>query len=149
MSVPEFHFVKFKPSGAFLTMKDRSHQVRYMCFSSRQTAVDAVEYISLFRCQKGAFPILDMTEKFTKVKVPQHFKKREIYDVAKFFEIKTHSREDLDEMARTTNSHFLYVHKFKYDTTRDMNVSFSGQEVDAYLDTSQYVQRLEYNLKIM
>ena len=149
MLTPEFHFIKFKPSGAFLTMKDRTHQVRYMCFSSRQVAVDAVEYISLFRCRNGTFPTLDMTDSVSKVKVPPKFKKREIYEVAKFFEIDTYDREQLDDMARRTNSHFLYVHKFKYDDDRKMNVSFTGQEVDAYVDEKEFIDRLEYNLKIM
>lgn len=144
----QFHFIKFKPSGAFLTMKDHAQQVRYMCFSSRQTAVDAVEYISLFRCRNGVFPVLDMTETNTKIDVPRKFKKREIGEVAKFFEIETHDREDLDNMARTTNSHFLYVHKFSYNTDRKMDVSFSGQEVDAYVNDKDYRDCLEYNLKI-
>jgi len=149
MLAPEFHFIKFKPSGAFLTMKDRTHQVRYMCFSSRQVAVDAVEYISLFRCRNGTFPTLDMTDGVNKVKVAPKFKKREIYDVAKFFEIDTYDREELDDMARRTNSYFLYVHKFKYNDDREMNVSFAGQEVDAYVDEKEFIDRLEYNLKIM
>jgi hypothetical protein len=148
MMKQQFHFIKFKPSGAFLTMKDRTEQMRYMCFSSRQAAVDAVEYISLFRCRNGVFPILDMSEEKTKVKVPPKFKKRELHQVAKFFEIETHDREDLDMMARSTNSHFLYVHKFKYDSDREMHVSFSGQEVDAYVDPKVFVDCLEYNLKI-
>lgn len=143
-----FHFIKFKPSGAFLTMTDHAHQVRYMCFSSRQTAVDAVEYISLFRSRNGVFPVLDMSEEKTKIKVPPKFKKRQIGEISRFFEIETHDREDLDLMARTTNSHFLYVHKFKYDRDKEMNVSFSGQEVDAYVDTKDYIDWLEYNLKI-
>lgn len=143
-----FHFIKFKPSGAFLTMTDHSHQVRYMCFSSRQTAVDAVEYISLFRSRNGVFPVLDMSEEKTKIKVPPKFKKRQIGEISRFFEVETHDREDLDLMARTTNSHFLYVHKFKYDQDKEMNVSFSGQEVDAYVDTKDYIEWLEYNLKI-
>jgi hypothetical protein len=29
-----------------------------------------------------------------------------------------------------------------------MNVSFSGQEVDAYVDPEEYAAFLEYNLKI-
>jgi hypothetical protein len=148
MEVQKFHFIKFKPSGAFLTMKDKTHQVRYMCFSSRQTAVDAVEYISLFRSRNGTFPQLDMSETLTKINVSRKFKKREVADVARFFEIETHDRDDLDNMARATNSHFLYVHKFQYDTDAKMNVSFSGQEVDAYVDPRDYIDCLEYNLKI-
>lgn len=144
----QFHFVKFKPSGALLTMKDHSSKVRYMCFSSRQTAIDAVEYISLFRSRNGTFPVLDMTEDITKIKVAKKFKKREMQDVSRFFEIDSVQREELDDMARKTNAYFLYVHKFKYNTDRDMNVSFTGQEVDAYVDPQEYVDLLEYNLKI-
>jgi hypothetical protein len=148
MMMQQFHFIKFKPSGAFLTMKDHADQMRYMCFSSRQNAVDAVEYISLFRSRNGVFPVLDMTEAKAKVKVPRTFKKRTVDDISRFFEIETHNREDLDSMARTTNSHFLYVHNFKYNNDRSMNVSFSGQEVDAYVDPEEYAAFLEYNLKI-
>lgn len=144
----QFHFIKFKPSGAMLTMKDHTDQMRYMCFSSRQTAVDAVEYISLFRSRNGVFPVLDMTEAKAKVKVPRRFKKRTVEDISRFFEIDTRDRDDLDIMARATNSHFLYVHKFKYNKDREMNVSFSGQEVDAYVDPEEYVAFLEFNLKI-
>lgn len=144
----QFHFIKFKPSGAFLTMKDHADQMRYMCFSSRQTAVDAVEYISLFRSRNGVFPVLDMTQEKAKVRVPRTFKKRPVSDVSRFFDIETHDRDDLDTMARATNSHFLYVHKFKYDDDREMNVTFSGQEVDAYVDPKEYAAFLEYNLKI-
>ena len=148
MNLQQFHFIKFTPSGAFLTMKDHGQQVRYMCFSSRQTAVDAVEYISMFRCRTGVFPILDMSETKTKITVLSKFKKRKVGDVARFFEIESHDRNDLDNMARATNSHFLYVHKFTYETEGDMNVSFSGQEVDAYVDPQDFVACLEYNLKI-
>tara|TARA_B100000287_G_scaffold101859_1_gene94121 strand:- start:1532 stop:1978 length:447 start_codon:yes stop_codon:yes gene_type:complete len=143
-----FHFIKFKPSGALLTMKDHSHQMRYMCFSSRQTAVDAVQYISLFRSRNGVFPVLDVSEGKSKVKVPRKFKKRTVQDISRFFEVDTYDRDDLDTMARTTNSHFLYVHKFNFKNDSEMNVSFSGQEVDAYVDQDEYVALLEYNLKI-
>src|SRR5210317_1287684 len=148
MMMQQFHFIKFKPSGTFLTMKDHGDQMRYMCFSSRQTAVDAVQYISLFRSRNGVFPVLDMTEEKAKVKAPRTFKKRTVDDVSRFFEIETRDRDDLDAMARTTNSHFLYVHKFKFTEDREMNVSFSGQEVDAYVDPEEYAAFLEYNLKI-
>jgi len=122
--------------------------MRYMCFSSRQTAVDAVQYISLFRSRNGVFPVLDVSEGKSKVKVPRKFKKRTVQDISRFFEVDTYDRDDLDTMARTTNSHFLYVHKFNFKNDSEMNVSFSGQEVDAYVDQDEYVALLEYNLKI-
>lgn len=138
-----FHFVKFKPSGAVLTMTDRSHRVRYMCFSSRETAVHCVEYISLFRSTNGIFPVLDVSGGFTKLKVPTTFKKRNVCDVARFFAVDTIDRDTLDAMARTTNSNFMYVHAFKFDENNLKNVSFSGQEVDAYVDLDEYVAKLE------
>lgn len=138
-----FHFVKFKPSGAVLTMTDRSHRVRYMCFSSRDTAVHCVEYISLFRSTNGVFPALDMSTDVTKLELPKNFKKRTMGDVARFFRVDTVDREELDFMARTTNANFMYVHKFKFDEKNLKNVSFTGQEVDAYVDFDEYVANLE------
>ena len=138
-----FHFIKFKPTGAVLTMTDRSHQVRYMCFSARDTAVQCVEYISLFRSTNGVFPTLDMSTNVTKLQLPQKFKTRTMGDVARFFYIDTLDREALDTMARTTNANFMYVHKFKFDEKNLKNVSFSGQEVDAYVDLNEYVANLE------
>jgi hypothetical protein len=138
-----FHFVKFKPTGAVLTMTDRSKHVRYMCFSSRETAVHCVEYISLFRSTNGVFPILDMSADITKLELPKNFKRRTMGDVAQFFEVDTVDRDELDLMARTTNANFMYVHKFKFDNNNLKNISFSGQEVDAYVDFDEYVANLE------
>jgi len=138
-----FHFVKFKPSGAVLTMTDRSHRVRYMCFSSRETAVHCVEYISLFRSANGVFPVLDMSTDVTKLELPEKFKQRTMGDVARFFRVDTVDREELDVMARTTNANFMYVHKFKFEPDNLKNISFTGQEVDAYVDFNEYVANLE------
>jgi hypothetical protein len=138
-----FHFVKFKPTGAVLTMTDRAQRVRYMCFSSRETAVHCVEYISLFRSTNGVFPVLDMSTDITKLSLPMNFKKRRVGDVARFFDVDTVDREQLDVMARTTNSNFMYVHKFKFDSENLKNISFTGQEVDAYVDINEYVANLE------
>jgi hypothetical protein len=138
-----FHFVKFKPSGAVLTMTDRSHQVRYMCFSTRDTAVHCVEYISLFRSKNGVFPVLDMSTDVTKLELPEKFKKRTMGDVARFFHVETVDRDTLDAMARGTNANFMYVHKFKFDNENLKNISFTGQEVDAYVDFDEYVANLE------
>jgi hypothetical protein len=46
-------------------------------------------------------------------------------------------------MARTTNANFMYVHKFKFDNDNLKNISFTGQEVDAYVDFDEYVANLE------
>lgn len=124
-------------------MTDRNHQVRYMCFSSRETAVHCVEYISLFRSKKGSFPRLDMSGELAKVKVPEKFKKRSVGDVSRFFTIETMDRDMLDGLARSTNSHFMYVHTFRYDKDTLLGVGFSGQEVDAYVDMEEYVAHLE------
>lgn len=138
-----FHFIKFKPTGAVLTMTDRSQRVRYMCFSSRETAVSCVEYISLFRSKNGVFPVLDMTTDFTKLNLPTKFKKRTVGDVSRFFLLDTVDRGALDLMARSTNANFMYVHKFKFDAENLKNLSFTGQEVDAYVDIDEYVANLE------
>lgn len=138
-----FHFIKFKPTKAVLTMTDRNKRVRYMCFSARETAVHCVEYISLFRSKNGSFPILDMSEQITKVIVPKNMKKRQPGDISRFFEIETKDRDELDFMARSTNSHFMYVHEFNYDRKTLMGVGFKGQEVDALLDMDEYIANLE------
>ena len=138
-----FHFIKFKPTGAVLTMTDRNHKVRYMCFSSRETAVQCVEYISLFRSEMGTFPVMNLSGEFTKVRVPKHFKKRSVENVSKFFTIDTKDRDALDTMARATNAHFMYVHKFRFDREELYGVGFSGQDVDAYVDMDKYIETLE------
>jgi len=138
-----FHFVKFKPTGAVLTMTDRAHQVRYMCFSSRETAIHCVEYISLFRSTNGTFPVLNMSEDVTKLNLPKKFKKRTVGEVSRFFEIDTIDRERLDEVARCTNANFMYVHRFTFDRDDLKHIAFSGQEVDAYVNIDEYIANLE------
>ena len=84
-----------------------------------------------------------MSGELAKVKVPEKFKKRSVGDVSRFFTIDTMDRDMLDGLARSTNSHFMYVHTFRYDKDTLLGVGFSGQEVDAYVDMEEYVAHLE------
>ena len=63
--------------------------------------------------------------------------------MSKFFTIDTKDRDALDTMARATNAHFMYVHKFRFDREELYGVGFSGQDVDAYVDMDKYIETLE------
>ena len=145
----EFHFVKLNVNGTYLSLVDPSCKSRFVCFSTRETAEDCVEYISSFRSKYNTWPSFDMSKRRRKMKSPTNVKLRTPDQVKRYLEIETYDFNTIETIAARTNSSFYCVLELETITFENVEtIAMSGREMDANVDERLYRDLLEYNLKI-
>jgi len=146
----EFHFVKLKINGTYLSLVDPSSKPRYVCFSDRGKAEECVKYVSTFRSKYGIWPCFDMSKSKRKLKSNVNVKVRTPEQVMHYLEVDTYDFETIDRIASRSNTSFYCILHFETDDYGNTeSISMSGQEMDAIVDEALYRDLLEFNLKII
>lgn len=146
----KYMFVKMILTNTYLTVVDPNKKTRFVCFSNKQTADMFVDYVTNFRSKHGFWPNLDMSDRMSHVKSRIGFKKRTPEDLKKYIDYDLFEYDDIDEMARTTNTSFIHITNFCHlpDGPQQQIITFSGQEWDGEADEHAYIDLLEFNLKV-
>lgn len=145
-----YHFIRMNPTGAFSTLVDPSSKSRYVCFTDLETSKLFMDYLTLFRSKHGFWPAIDMSKTIDKVKSKVSFKQRTPEELMEYISIISCDYETVHDMARRSNSSFICVLSFDYNTDKYENthsLRITGHEMDASVDLDSYKDMLDFTIK--
>lgn len=145
----DYHFIRMRISGAYLSLVDPRCKSRFMCFQEKYLAEKCVTYVSTFRGKYGIWPTFDMSPNSKKEIDSSNVKIRDPDDVKQFLDIDVYDYKTIEKISSRTNASYYCVLAFNtIEEETHESVNMSGQEMDAILDEKLYRDVLEYNLNI-
>ena len=128
----DYNFIRMKPHGNYISIRDTSKKIRFICFKEFKHADKCIDYLSDFRSKHGYFPSLDLTQQKNEIKSRVNFKKRTKENVKTFFEIEMLNQEDFDSLCNIYNMNIMYCYNFDIDYRRNKyDLLLTAQEIDS------------------
>lgn len=145
-SMSVYHFIRYKPSGGFLTMVNRESRPMYMCFKDKVCADRCRTHFAKFKHEHKAWPSIDLST-YQEIAV-QPDTKESNFTLSYIYNqmiIDTIQEDDLIDLGSTTGILFMYCHEFGILSggNNKLNVMFSGQEIEIEPEPDKFIDWME------
>ena len=137
-----YHFIKFKPSGGFLTMVNRQAKPMYICFSDKRCADRCITHFAKFKHEYGMWPSIDLSvSNEITVRTSDNETKYPLSHIYGQMAIDSIYEEEVLNLGVP----LMYCHTFGVlpDGLSKMNVLFSGEEIEFEDEPDEFAKRLE------
>jgi len=130
--------------GNYISIKDSTSRLRFLCFKEHKDANKCVSHIADFRSKYGYFPAMDLGNPQREIKSKVNFKKRTKQSVERFFEIEMLNEEDFESLCNIYSMNILYCHSFdvEYDKNK-FELLLTAQEIDTNPNSERFRKMLD------
>ena len=147
----DFHFIKLKYNGTYLSLVDPNSKPRFVCFAEKDVAMQCIEYSADFRARNRIWPSLDMSSENKQLELNDNteFPYGPPRIIKRSLEIETFDFNTLDKISSRSNISFYCILNFGVIFGDDTeSISMSGQEMDGIADSDDFGKWMDFSLKI-